>query len=273
MPPESRAKSTPAPHRSRSTALAIRFAQTAASALKLFTFGMLTSRGRQRIGELSRMFGHTGVPLPELPAVSLDTLCDMKAPVTLRDTDEKLGNVTLAELLAIARIVRTRKPRVLFEIGTFDGRTTLTMASNAPDDAVIHTLDLPPAEEASTAWALDPAERQYVRKPASGVRVHSTDLAHKVRQHFGDSAKFDWTPFGRDGVDFVFVDGSHAYEYAYADSLSAMSVLRGGHGTILWHDYNAWRGVSDALHHLHRTDERFAGLRWISGTSLVILER
>jgi predicted O-methyltransferase YrrM len=258
---------------SRPVALAIRFAQTAASAAQLFTIGLFRAEGRRRIGELSRMFGHTGVPSPELPLVTLDALCDMKEPVTLRDTDEKSGNVALAELLAIARLVRARRPRVVFEIGTFDGRTTLTMASNTPDDSVIHTLDLPPDAESTTAWALDDAERQYVRKPVSGARVHSTDLARKVRQHYGDSARFDWSPFARDGVDFVFVDGSHAYEYAHADSLSALSLLRGGRGTILWHDYNAWRGVSDALHHLRRTDERFAGLRWISGTSLAILDR
>ena len=257
----------------RSVALAIRLLRTAASSLSLFTTGLLTASGRKKLGELSRFFGHIGVPKPELPEARIESLCDVSLPVTLRETDDVSGNVTLAELLAIVRLVRSRSPRTVFEIGTFDGRTTLAIASNCGPDAVVHTLDLPPAAESTTAFPLDDAERQFVRKAQSGARVHSTDVAHKVRQHYGDSATFDWSPFVRDGVDFVFVDGSHAYEYARADSLSALAMLRGGRGTVVWHDYNGWPGVSEALHELCRTDDRFAGLKWIRGTTLAILER
>jgi predicted O-methyltransferase YrrM len=193
--------------------------------------------------------------------------------VTLREVSFVSGNVTLLELVALARLVRLKAPLTVFEIGTFDGRTTLNLAANAPDSALVHTLDLPMGDEHATAYVLEDAERAYVRKPQSGGRVHRSDLARKVKQHYGDSATFDFAPFVRDGVDFIFVDGSHAYEYARSDSLAAMSMLREGRGTIVWHDYNGWRGVSEALHELRRDDARFAGVRWIEGTSLALLER
>ena len=52
------------------------------------------------------------------------------------------GNMAPHELETVASIVATVKPKRIFEIGTFDGRTTLNMALNAPD-AQIYTLDLP----------------------------------------------------------------------------------------------------------------------------------
>jgi len=252
--------------------LATRYLRTAGSCAALFTTGAFRAEGRERIGQLSRLFGHVDVPPAELPEVLIDELTDATLPVVLREIDEVSGNVTLLELLALARLVRSRRPRTLFEIGTFDGRTTLNLAANAPEDARVYTLDLPAAGERTTTFALHDAERQYVRKAASGHRVHESDLASRVTQLFGDSGNYDFRPYIDQGVDFVFVDGSHVYEYARSDSLNAMAMLRGGHGTIVWHDYNGWRGVSEALHELRR-DERFADLRWIAGTSLAVLDR
>ena len=45
-------------------------------------------------------------------------------------------------------------------------------------------------------------------------------------------------------MDFIFVDGSHSYDYVLNDSRKALSLLRGGKGIILWHDYPGWTGRS-----------------------------
>lgn len=261
----------------RAFELGSRYLKTAASCAALFTLGALRPEGRERIGRISKLLGFAPADLPpaELPVVSIDELTEPSLPVVLRELDGVNGNVTLLELVALARLVRSRRPRVIFEIGTFDGRTTLNLAANSPDDARIYTLDLPASAESTTAFPLHVGDRQYVRKPASGERVHTSDLAHKVTQLLGDSGAFDFRPYsdaGGAGVDFVFVDGSHSYDYARSDSLNAIAMLRGGHGTIVWHDYNDWRGVSQALHELRRGDARFAGLRWISGTTLAVLD-
>ncbi|MGH7618533.1 MAG: class I SAM-dependent methyltransferase [Gemmatimonadaceae bacterium] len=252
--------------------LASRFTRTAVSCASLFTVGVFRSSGREQIGRLARLFGHTSLPAPELPMIRLEDVADDRSAVVLRDARHATGNVDLLELLVLARLVRARRPRRLLEIGTFDGRSTLNLAVNAPDDAVVYTLDLPDGGEETAKHRLDDAELRYVRKPRSGARVHDSDVAHKVVQLYGDSATFDFTQLAAPGIDFVFVDGSHAYDYARSDSLTALSLLRNGHGTIVWHDYNGWRGVSDALHELRRDDERFESLRWVEGTSLAMLE-
>lgn len=93
---------------------------------------------------------------------------------------------------------------------------------------------------------------------------------NRVKQLFGDSADFDFSPYE---VDFVFVDGSHAYEYVMSDSRRALAMLRNGRGLVLWHDYGEWEGVTRALNELHERDVAFAGLRHVDGTTLAMLEK
>lgn len=245
---------------------AVRYLKTIGSTAALLVRAPWTERGRMELSPLSRMFGHGSVPTPELPPINVEAIGDERVPVVLRELTSHRGEVTMAELAVLARLVRTGRPRALFEIGTFDGRTTLNMAANAPDDAIVYTLDLPP--DHPTQFEVTLGDRDCIDKPESGVRVHRSDLAGRVRQLYGDSATFDFAPYV---VDFVFVDGSHAYEYAHADSLSAISMLRNGKGTIVWHDYNQWPGVSFALHELRRNDPHFRDLRWIEGTTLAVL--
>ena len=64
----------------------------------------------------------------------------------------------------------------------------------------------------------------------------------------------------------VFVDGSHAYEYAKSDSDVAMQLVK-RNGCIIWHDYGIWEGVSKALEDIDRKQR--LGLKSIAGTSLV----
>jgi hypothetical protein len=93
----------------------------------------------------------------------------------------------------------------------------------------------------------------------------------KICQLYGDSATFDFTPFF--GMDFIFIDGSHSYEYVLNDSRKAIQLLREGKGVILWHDYATewWEGVTKALNDLYLNDSEFKDLKWIAGTSLVYL--
>jgi Methyltransferase domain len=109
-----------------------------------------------------------------------------------------------------------------------------------------------------------------VEKPSSGARVHGTDQATRVRQSYGDSATFDFSPYPS---DFVFVDGSHAYEYVLSDSRNARAMLGKGPGTIVWHDYGMWSGVTRALNELHRDDPYYASLVHVKGTTLAVLAR
>ena len=109
-----------------------------------------------------------------------------------------------------------------------------------------------------------------VEKKISGSRIEKYRKPHKhitkkIHQLFGDSAKFDFSPY-YDSCSLVFVDGSHAYDYAMSDTKEALKMVKKG-GVIVWHDYGIWEGVTKALEEIESNDK--IGLVNINGTSLV----
>jgi predicted O-methyltransferase YrrM len=245
-----------------------RYAVAAGGALYAFTLGVGDAKNRHLIQQIARRFGHRDGDAPRLAMVDVEHITSSATSIVLPEPIANDGNVSLLELLVLARLVRERQPRQIFEIGTFDGRTTLALAMNAADDAKVFTLDLP--ADAETALAIERSERAFVDKPASGARFHGTDAARKITQLYGDSGTFD---FSSHRADLVFVDASHAYEYVLNDSHRALGMLGDAPGVIAWHDYGEWPGVTRALDELATTDRRFSGLRWIRGTTLAILDR
>ena len=208
-------------------------------------------------------------PLPQVP---LAQVVDPAEPVVILEPEFARGNVSVLEMLAIAQIARRHRPRACFEIGTFDGRTTLNLAANS--SGRIFTLDLPAADIGRTRFPVAAGDRAFVDKPQPGRRFQASPLRPRIVQLLGDSASFDYGPhLGR--IDLVFVDGSHAYDYVRSDLDIAHRLLRRGAaggpvGTILVHDYGAWEGVTLALEEARLGDSRFAGLRHIAGTSLAL---
>ena len=191
-------------------------------------------------------------------------------PIRLLETHKNTGDVNLAELAVLASAAAaTQTGEQIIEIGTFDGRTTLNFALNAPAQVKVFTLDLPP--DATPKFDLAPGERAYVEKPRSGRRFleappEGASAAARITQLMGDSAALDWSPhFGRAGL--VFVDGSHAYDYVVADSNTAFRLVA-HKGMVIWHDYGVWDGVTRALEEIEAS--RHLGLRHVRGTSLVV---
>lgn len=237
----------------------------------LLTVGQLRSRNRAFLHVIADFFGYRSPSAAALPAINAYELLTKNPEVRLVETAGVNGNVSLMELVILGALVRLKDARAMFEIGTFDGRTTLNLAVNAPGDARIYTLDLPPDNAAETQLPIDPDDRRYIDKPATGARFLQAPESARITQLYGDSATFEYSPYnGR--MDLVFVDGSHSYEYVLHDSRCALELLRDRGGTILWHDYGTWLGVTRALNELHLADPRYKGLRRIQGTALAILE-
>ena len=243
------------------------------SSVYLFTLGLARNRNRILIGNIASHFGYVR-SRTKLPVVSLSALTAEGAEIQLREPTAGDGNVTLLELLAIVRLVRTHGPRRLMEIGTFDGRTTLNLAANSPPGAEVFTLDLPQADLHNAQLPLAAGEQHFIKKDVSGARFQGTDCESKIVQLLGDSAVFDFSPYLQT-MDFVFIDASHSYEYVLNDSRLALKLLRQGNGggkkVILWHDYGEWEGVTRALDELAGKDTDFRGLQRIAGTSLACL--
>ena len=215
-----------------------------------------------------RLRGKADAPVTRLAQASWSQVLNSR-PIRLTETAKSDGNVRLSEL-AVLSLAASDAPAgsEIIEIGTFDGRTALNLAINAPLGVSIATLDLP-ADQPS-ALAIEESERRYVDKPAPGARLRNCRgrwraYADRVVLLRGDSATFDWSPhYGRAGL--VFVDGSHAYDYARKDSETAMRLVKPG-GIVLWHDYGVWPGVTQALEELETA--RRLGLVNIRGSSLV----
>jgi predicted O-methyltransferase YrrM len=239
----------------------------------LFSVGWTRSKHRAAIVQLCHHFGyhHESREPAELPVVTThDLVATAESSINVRAIDAVDGNVTDRELITICRIVRDCHPESLFEFGTFDGRTTLNMAVNAAPGAIVYTLDLPRSGIGSASAPIHAHEVRYADKPESGERYRGTEAAERIIQLYGDSGNFDFTRY-YELMDLVFIDASHMFEYVINDSVHAMKMMKQSGGTILWHDYGRWDGVTSALNELRRRHRDFASLARLDGTTLAVL--
>ncbi|NGX38839.1 MAG: hypothetical protein KR126chlam1_00154 [Chlamydiae bacterium] len=172
-----------------------------------------------------------------LPKKSLDELVDFSQPLRLENFHSRNGNLSAYELMIIATVVAHRAPMRILEIGTFDGNTTLQMALNAPEEAVIHTIDLPENAPKTAQPVLD-SDLQYIHDKKKLTRKFtSSSVAGKIIQHMGDSTNFDFSKFTEEGpLDLIFIDGGHSYDCVKSDTENALKILKSG-GVIFWHDF------------------------------------
>jgi predicted O-methyltransferase YrrM len=207
---------------------------------------------------------------PLVPEIDSSEIFSRDAEIRVLEPNAIAGNMSIFQMALISNLIHVHKPLRIFEIGTFDGRTTLNMVANAMSETLVYTLDLPKSQLTSAHLPLGPEDDVYVNKDTSGTRFVGTKYANQVVQLYGDSATFDFSPYWN-SIDLVFVDGAHSYEYAMNDSKIAMKLLRNGRGMILWDDYGNWDGVTRALNELYSEGREFAGLRRIKGTILAYL--
>ena len=196
-------------------------------------------------------------------------LAGNKNKIVIENWIYKQGNVSLYELYTLSSIARKLNHGVIFEIGTFDGRTTLHLALNTADSARIHTLDIPPAELHNVKLKLDLGDPQLIDKKQFmiGENFMERTESKKIIQHLSDSAGFDYSPFyGK--VDLFFVDGAHSYEYIKSDTENALKTLK-DNGIIIWHDYG---NVIDVVEYLNELSKTLPVFR-INGTSLAVYSK
>jgi hypothetical protein len=254
------------------TSFAWRYLCALASAVYVFSIGFIFARDRELIVRMCEHFGVGGVPAPMLPHVDASDSVVGGEPIQILEPAAVEGNISVLELMIIASLVRTLRPKRLFEIGTFDGRTTLNLAANSLPESIVFTLDLPRESRNSTVLPLSPGDLKCFAERATACRFAGTEYEKRIVRLWGDSASFDFSPFLA-STDLVFVDGSHSYEYVLKDSGTALTLLHNHRGLILWHDYGQsfWPGVTRALNELFAQGGVYAGLRHIEGTALACL--
>lgn len=194
---------------------------------------------------------------PLLPKMDARELVPDDLVVRLRQCATAAWQVTTAELATLVGVAAARQARDVFEIGTFDGRTTLNFFLNLPE-ARITTLDLPP-------------ERQRLPDgKVAGSLIRVQVEAGEIEQIHGDSLEID-ADARCGGQDFVFIDAGHSYRNAISDSWLALRMIEGRQGTIVWHDYAEWPGVTWAVEEVGGLVSSRVRFGWVRETTLAVM--
>lgn len=144
-------------------------------------------------------------------------------------------NITPFELLSIAAILKDSACNTVFEIGTYDGRTTRALALNLLNEqGKVFTLNLPPSTE-EVSLETSKVDIALSGKVHSGERFLNTEQKKQIVQLWGDSAVFDFAKY-HNGIDLIFIDGAHSEKYVETDTRNAMLMIKKAGGIIIWHD-------------------------------------
>jgi predicted O-methyltransferase YrrM len=163
--------------------------------------------------------------------------------ITLHHLSGEGIETDIEELAYLALITEATKPKVVFEIGTFRGRTALNFAANSPADCIIWTLDLPPDAHLQKGLLADDDVRLVKKATADSSDFQNHVEATKIRRLFGNSIEFDFSPY-YGSADIVFVDGGHSYRVVSSDTKEALKMVRPG-GLIVWHDFAVYGDYND----------------------------
>ncbi len=168
------------------------------------------------------------------------------------------GHVTRSmETHFMATLVEGYAPKTIFEIGTYNGFTTLHMAVNSPADCKIYTLDLPPGYDLTQAKgsSYDDILVMQLSQASIPKRFYKGHpLSHKIVELFGNSSEFDFSPY-HGKIDMVFIDGNHSMEFVKKDSENALKMLS-PRGMIIWHDFD-YIIHKDVFHYLKALSRQY----------------
>jgi predicted O-methyltransferase YrrM len=210
----------------------------------------LSFRGREviRIAAARMGFKKSYLGLMEekdypIRAIDANALGGMDFGAALHHPNSHDGSVTTYELMILNKLVQRQNPNLIVEFGTFDGRTALNFAANAPAAKII-TIDFAPQPRL----------------------FDNTAIATNIECEIGDSTKFDAAAY-RGKADFIFIDGGHDAPVVTSDTLKAFDMVAPD-GVIVWHDYRDFKGVQEAIAvAVQRKGE--ANFRFIRDTSMV----
>lgn len=234
---------------------------------KTFHLGALRSLGRpskfiQHLRDVNTVdFSQALSPLKPLTLTELLGEA-FRAEVDIPFGRVKVGSCPLADLACLAAAAAKKRPQRVFEIGTFEGLTSVVFARNSDPAVRVFSLDLPPEKDVPRtrrSYAAQSIKGAY----RSGYLIDELGCGPAVERLYGDSALFDFRPY-EDSIDLFFIDGSHTAEYVARDTLSAFRAVNAA-GWILWHDCF----VPDVFRILKRV-ARFHPVYQVTGTNLAL---
>jgi predicted O-methyltransferase YrrM len=187
-----------------------------------------------------------------LPMVSLSKVINTKLvdedKISLQAVPQHMHNCTVFELFTLAALTRMVNPSLCLEIGTYDGRSALAIASNCNSQARVITMNLPPDYLKEHPDESEVVDVQLSAKVKSGERWVGRQEARQIEQIFANSLEFDFTSIGR--PQFIFIDGAHDQRTVESDTEKALRVIDRQNGVIVWHDARDY-GVRPVLRRLY----------------------
>lgn len=224
--------------------------------------GSLRQRARILKGQYLNHRFERASPIPPLPRDAIDNILSVEVVLPPGRLLMAPGTQPTEGLLFLASLARGLEAKTVFEIGTFTGLTSWTLARNL-DGSQVHTLDIPPDEVAT--FELEGSD-EFHPSTSTPMAYESIPLqGGSVSQHWCDSARFDFSPWTH-AVDLVYVDGAHSDDYVRSDSKNALEMIDDD-AAVVWDDY--WRlspGVSRTLNAM--ASER--PLYRVPGTRLIV---
>lgn len=172
---------------------------------------------------------------------------------------EDLNERRLRDAEVIAAACCNNNPKVLLEIGTGQGQTTVLMAENAPL-GLVYTVNIPPEETAQGGCNITFAPS----RDEIGMLYKQKGLTN-VCQILANTAV--WEP-DVDPIDVAFIDGCHDTDFVFNDTLKVLRRCRPG-SIVLWHDFapqlaDVYPWIGDVC----RGVERLCARRHLSGPIL-----
>jgi len=175
----------------------------------------------------------------------------VELPVALHTS----GGTRLDELLVLATATRVLRPKKVFEIGTFLGRTTSVFVMNTPPGAKIVSMDLPvDIDVADATPSYLNSDVELVKQRQVGALLYECGLEDRYEQIYSDSLVFDPMPHAG-SVELGFIDGAHTARYVENDTLK-MATMMSDRGLVFWHDYGgkgSFRDLTAYLDHISRS--------------------
>jgi predicted O-methyltransferase YrrM len=170
-------------------------------------------------------------------AITMDELVPASAQIQVQLHHLEGGglNSSLLEIACLGLLARYSQAKKIFEIGTFRGRTALNFAANSSPECMVYTLDLPESERENILHEAYPDDARIIQQCRVGIEFRGSPLEGKIRQLYGNSMTFDYSPYVGE-MDIVFIDGCHHYAAVRSDTENALKMLRPG-GMIIWHDF------------------------------------
>ena len=139
----------------------------------------------------------------------------------------------------LSTLIKAVNPGTIFEIGTYNGFTTLHLAVNSQPSCRIFTLDLPENydEKQASKFSYDDLLVVHLSQKTVLHRFYKGHpLEGKIKELFGDSSTYDYSPY-EGKMDVVFIDGNHSFDFVKKDTENAFKMLS-SQGIIVWHDFD-----------------------------------